>query len=430
MRNTICISFTLLFTIQLASQELKSGDKFPDIEINNVLNYPGGKLKISDFRGKWVVLDFWGFLCLSCLKSFPKIDSLQKRFRDSIQIILVNTNTQNETTEFFARRKKLHKPDLAMITGDRWLRKIFPHVGVPHYVWIDPAGIYRATSGSEYLNVNYIRGLLQTGFSAMQQRNKRIVRESLFDSTWAARLGYFSYIALHTANLHVQKAPPYKLRFQLVYTGLTIPALYQKLYDELTRHQYRLEAPGRILVEMKDKSKYLPPENKFERRQWKEANTYVYQLMLPAGKEAVRFEIMKQDLERYFSVEARLETRSIQSLVMEKITANDLLRTKGLTSKDNFSRTFEKSTTIDSVRSLINRPFAELSARLSHMAEDKFGMPFIDNTNYYGHIDIQLNGEVLDEFDLDRLNSELFRFGLSIQKKYWPQTVLVLNEKQ
>jgi peroxiredoxin len=42
----------------------------------------GGEHSLSDYRGKIVVLDFWGTWCVPCRKSMPQIQALHEKFKD------------------------------------------------------------------------------------------------------------------------------------------------------------------------------------------------------------------------------------------------------------------------------------------------------------------------------------------------------------
>src|SRR5688572_26528195 len=79
-------------------KELKIGDIVPDIEFLMV-NYSKPTARLSDFKGKVVILDFWATWCGSCIEAFPKIDLAQKEFGDRLQVILVNSRATKDTKD-------------------------------------------------------------------------------------------------------------------------------------------------------------------------------------------------------------------------------------------------------------------------------------------------------------------------------------------
>ena len=53
-------------------------DKAPDFEIEDI---NGGKLKLSDYTGKIVILDFWDTWCPPCKKEIPDFIELYKEYK-------------------------------------------------------------------------------------------------------------------------------------------------------------------------------------------------------------------------------------------------------------------------------------------------------------------------------------------------------------
>ncbi|MEO6845021.1 MAG: TlpA disulfide reductase family protein [Ginsengibacter sp.] len=49
-------------------------------------------ITLSDFRGKYVVLDFWGTWCSPCLKGFAKMKKYYNKFQDKIEFISIACN--------------------------------------------------------------------------------------------------------------------------------------------------------------------------------------------------------------------------------------------------------------------------------------------------------------------------------------------------
>src|SRR5690606_17692164 len=97
-------------------------------------------VRLADYRGKWIILDFWNTVCASCLKAFPKVDSLRREYGDRIQILAVSRSDYQKTTDFFDTHPNVHRPEIPFITADTVLANLFPHAGDPYHVWIDPNG--------------------------------------------------------------------------------------------------------------------------------------------------------------------------------------------------------------------------------------------------------------------------------------------------
>ena len=47
-----------------------------------IAKHAGGALKLTDLRGKIIVLDFWGTFCPPCLKQVPQLVALNKKYKD------------------------------------------------------------------------------------------------------------------------------------------------------------------------------------------------------------------------------------------------------------------------------------------------------------------------------------------------------------
>jgi thiol-disulfide isomerase/thioredoxin len=168
MKLKILIAAILLplFSISQSVKLLHIGDKVPDIDFSHVINYQASHIKLSDLKEKPVILDFWATTCMSCIYHMPLADSLQARFGDSIQILLVNPLISRDSLprvrsmlqRFIAARGiVIHIP---IVLYDTAAFACFPFQFLPHYVWLGSDGRLKAITGAEEFTEKNISALL------------------------------------------------------------------------------------------------------------------------------------------------------------------------------------------------------------------------------------------------------------------------------
>ena len=97
-----------------------------------------GPVKLADYRGKYVYLDFWASWCGPCKHSFPWMDALQKRYGAGLQVLAVNVDTNRADAEQFLALV----PSGFVIAWDPAgaVARQYAIKGMPSSVLIDPAG--------------------------------------------------------------------------------------------------------------------------------------------------------------------------------------------------------------------------------------------------------------------------------------------------
>src|SRR5215217_1873478 len=86
--------------VDVINKGLQIGTQMPDLTLNNLHNYKNAKgervatAKISDFKGKKLILDFWATWCAPCVTMIPRMDSLQAQFADKLQILSVTYESE------------------------------------------------------------------------------------------------------------------------------------------------------------------------------------------------------------------------------------------------------------------------------------------------------------------------------------------------
>lgn len=81
---------------------VKVGATAPEIVLNNLQR----TVKLSDYKGKTVYLDFWASWCGPCKQSFPWMNDMQAKYgSQGLQVIAVNVDKkQADATAFLAQR--------------------------------------------------------------------------------------------------------------------------------------------------------------------------------------------------------------------------------------------------------------------------------------------------------------------------------------
>lgn len=109
----------------------------------------GKKVSLSDFRGKWVVLDFWGSWCGWCVKGFPALKEAYAKYGDKIVVIGIDCNESEEDWRAGVKANQL--PWLNLYNGnDRKLYEEYKIEGFPTKVIVNPEGkIVDLTTGED-----------------------------------------------------------------------------------------------------------------------------------------------------------------------------------------------------------------------------------------------------------------------------------------
>jgi len=155
---------------------LKPGDKIPDAVWNQSLelNYFNGKkktIRFSDLKGKLILLDFWSTGCASCIEGIPKMELIQQRFQDKVQIVMVNSKRNRDTPQRIKARFKKYRNDfnyspiLPTILDDTLFTALFPHNTLPTIAIINPDGQFVLNSFLSFITEDIIQDFLNTGSS-------------------------------------------------------------------------------------------------------------------------------------------------------------------------------------------------------------------------------------------------------------------------
>ena len=108
------------------------------------LQTPEGKpIALADFRGKVVLLNYWGTWCQPCLQELPEFDRLYRRYRaHGLVLIAVATDAEAAPVQDFARQRKLAAK---LAIGGEAHANAYKSPKFPFSFVVDPKGVIRAS---------------------------------------------------------------------------------------------------------------------------------------------------------------------------------------------------------------------------------------------------------------------------------------------
>lgn len=304
---------------------LKIGQQLPDLEINKILYYTTKKAKLSDFKGKLIILDFWGPSCSYCIDGMPKMDSLQKHFGEKIAILPIHPVIPTEyfTKEFvnyidsfWHARPKLFKTSLPSIVDNNFAQH-FPQ-RVMYQVWIDGNRVVRAITHQEYVNKQEIQKMLDGIYPQWESE----IKENSPDKSVHEYLSRLEFAGLKDQNYsfftpYLKGIDSYmdidtsSSKILVSYKNLNILSFYRKYL--LTNGL----SPTNILLETKDSVRYF---TKGYRNEWLRDNSYCYELKINRKVDEKELaDYIRQDADKYFGLNTKIENRNINCLVFKKL---------------------------------------------------------------------------------------------------------------
>jgi thiol-disulfide isomerase/thioredoxin len=149
-------------------QALKIGDKVPELQLANLLNdKTKGVVRLSDFKGKLLIIDFWATSCGACIQAMPRLDSLEKVFGGKVVILPATAEKADRVTAFQRSNAFLKGWKFRTVVADKVLSGLFPHRLLPHEVWIDGDGVVLGfTEASDVTGTAIERALAGKGVGA------------------------------------------------------------------------------------------------------------------------------------------------------------------------------------------------------------------------------------------------------------------------
>lgn len=81
----------------------KSGQKLPAFAATSI---EGKSIQLSDYRGKFLLLDFWGSWCAPCISETPTLKAFNEKYNDKLVLIgLICKDTKSKAAAAIKQNK-------------------------------------------------------------------------------------------------------------------------------------------------------------------------------------------------------------------------------------------------------------------------------------------------------------------------------------
>jgi peroxiredoxin len=82
-----------LESMPVGGRPLAVGDRAPDFTIKTL---EGKELSLADFRGKYVLLDFWATWCAPCLEEMPNLQAIQDQYAKGPRLVIIGLSVDDQ----------------------------------------------------------------------------------------------------------------------------------------------------------------------------------------------------------------------------------------------------------------------------------------------------------------------------------------------
>ncbi len=125
--------------------DIRAGRPAPDFELQAL---DGQTLRLSDFRGRPVLLSFWATFCPQCARQLPLVAAAETQYADfDLAVLAVSSGQSPDHVRRYLERRKLSLR--VLIDPDKAVYRAYRVVGLPTTLWIDRQGIVRAVELGE-----------------------------------------------------------------------------------------------------------------------------------------------------------------------------------------------------------------------------------------------------------------------------------------
>jgi peroxiredoxin len=161
-KGLLAIGLAALLAGMSAHADISNGQA-PDFTLNS---NSGENLRLSEFRGEVVMINFWASWCAPCLQEMPLLDELYSQYQP-MGFTILGVNVEEDSTQAKKMLKDSPVTFPVLFDNESEVSKLYKVVAMPSTVLVDRDGNVR------YLHKGYKPGYEET----YQQQVRALIRE-------------------------------------------------------------------------------------------------------------------------------------------------------------------------------------------------------------------------------------------------------------
>jgi len=382
------LSITSVLNAQENVNSLTIGDTVPNYSFRIVEQNKTQIKKLSDFKGKAIIIDFWATWCAPCLERMQELHKLYQPFKKAIVVLAISDESTGKIRQFIKNTGYTFS-----YIKDSSFRDYFPHKIIPHTVIIDKEGKVCAITEPEEITLPVLTALANNRSINLKVKDDFQLLAISSDST--DRILYKFEITKYNPQKNTSVV---KEDDRLEFNNFTLPSLFREIF-QLPAHSWIVDSI---------KNRHLAD--------YKPENMYCLKLYKPKNSSADLYKIGQNIVSTTLPIEAidRIIERTVYTL---KLTDESKLKlSKNKEPKMQFYGPNYEG---------LNQPISVLVDYLGNEKGYLENAPVIDETNLKSNYDIILNWAYEKP---ETLREELQKYGLILVPEKRKIKCLVLTD--
>ncbi|MGN6212054.1 redoxin family protein [Parafilimonas sp.] len=387
----IIISFLLGMGLFAKGQNnfaaLHIGENMPDYTFNAIIKQNNiQKNKLSDFKGKVIIIDFWATWCAPCLERMQELYNLYQPFKTDIIVLAISDEPIKKVKQFAQNTGYTF-----YFVSDSSFNNFFPHKVIPHTVIINRKGRIAAITYPEEITSSVLSNLYND-----REINLKVKNDFKKSTTDGFPIDLYKF--------EVTKYDPEKntsvieSNDSLEVNNFTLPSLFREVF-KLPAHSWIIDS-----IKNRELTEYTP------------INLYCLKLYKLKPSEVDLYKVGQAIAGTTFPIKAREVIKERVVYILKALDTSKLKESQTSSpSKQFYGPNYEG----------LNQPISSLVDYLSNEKGYLEDAPVIDETGLEGKYDIKLNWAYEKP---ETLNKALEKYGLTLIQEKRKIKCLVLSD--